>query len=460
MAGLEIGGRAMLKRLKLSNFKVWNELSLPLGRVTGLFGGNSSGKSSILQFLLMLKQTKNASDRSVVLHFGNRGSGDFVELGGFRDIVHRNDTSRTIEWALEWGHDRVTIGDPQGSRRETLYDFDSLLTECAVHMYGGDIRPYMLKYVFESGSFSVMADQDSPKYALSGGDYSFLRNPGRPWGLPGPVKTHLFPDQAKTYYQNTGFLSVFETEYERLMDRIHYLGPLREVPRREYFWSGTSPHDTGVRGERTIEAILSATKKGETRNLARYKRHKGFQEMIGYWLDQLGLATEFGVAEIASESNLYRAAVRKDEASAEAVLPDVGFGVSQVLPALVLLYYVPRGSIVLMEQPEIHLHPSAQGGLADAILSAARARDLQVIVESHSEHLLRRLQLRVAKEEASSDEVKLYATNVVDGVGSVSDLDLTPLGEIRNWPKHFFGDEMGEITAIRQATLVRRLRLA
>lgn len=410
----------MLKRLKLSNFKVWNELSLPLGRVTGLFGGNSSGKSSILQFLLMLKQTKNASDRSVVLHFGNRGSGDFVELGGFRDIVHRNDTSRTIEWALEWGHDRVTIGDPQGSRRETLYDFDSLLTECAVHMYGGDIRPYMLKYVFESGSFSVMADQNSPKYALSGGDYSFLRNPGRPWGLPGPVKTHLFPDQAKTYYQNTGFLSVFETEYERLMDRIHYLGPLREVPRREYFWSGTSPHDTGVRGERTIEAILSATKK----------------------------------------SNLYRAAVRKDEASAEAVLPDVGFGVSQVLPALVLLYYVPRGSIVLMEQPEIHLHPSAQGGLADAILSAAKARDLQVIVESHSEHLLRRLQLRVAEDEASSDEIKLYATNVVDGVGSVSDLGLTPLGEIRNWPKHFFGDEMGEITAIRRATLARRLRLA
>ena len=188
--------------------------------MTGLFGGNSSGKSSILQFLLMLKQTKNASDRSVVLHFGDRDRGDFVELGGFRDIVHRNDSSRTISWALEWGHDHVTIGDPQGSRRETLYDFDSLLTECAVHMYSGDIRPYMLRYVFESGSFSVMADQDSPKYALDGGDYSFLRNQGRPWGLPGPVKTHLFPDQAKTYYQNTGFLGVFETEYERLMDRI------------------------------------------------------------------------------------------------------------------------------------------------------------------------------------------------------------------------------------------------
>ena len=448
----------MLKRLELSNFKIWNDLRLPLGRVTGLFGGNSSGKSSILQFLLMLKQTKNASDRGVILHFGDRARGDFVELGGFRDVVHRGDASRAVEWTLEWKHDRVRIGDPQGSRRETLYDFDSLATTCAVHVYGDVLRSSILEYAFGSGRFAVKAKNDSAKYALDGDGYPFLRNPGRPWELPGPVKTHLFPDQAKTYYQNTGFLSVFETEYEKLMDRIHYLGPLRETPRREYFWSGTSPHDTGVRGERTIEAILSASKKRETRNLAPHKRRKTFQDMIGYWLDQLGLASEFGVKEIASESNLYRAAVRKDDASTEAVLPDVGFGVSQVLPALVLLYYVPRGSIVLMEQPEIHLHPSAQGGLADAILSAARARKLQVIVESHSEHILRRLQRRVAENQASSGEVKLYATNVEGGVGTISDLGLTELGEIRNWPRDFFGDEVSEITAIKRATLSRRMR--
>lgn len=446
----------MLNRLDLENFKVWRQLSLPLARVTGLFGGNSSGKSSILQFLLMLKQTKNASDPKVVLHFGDRAGGDFVELGSFRDIVHRNDSSRAVAWTLEWTHDRVTIKNPQGSRRDTLYDFDSLLTNCAVHMYGNSLRSHKLKYVFDSGSFSVTADRESSKFALDGGDYDFLRNPGRPWEPPGPVKTHLFPDQAKTYYQNTGFLGVFETEYEKLMDRMHYLGPLREVPRREYFWSGTSPHDTGVRGERTIEAILSATKDGAKRNLAPRKRLKSFQDMIGHWLDQLGLAAKFEVAEIASQSNLYRVNVQRDDASTQAVLPDVGFGVSQVLPALVLLYYVPRGSIVLMEQPEIHLHPSAQGGLADAILAAATARDIQVIVESHSEHLLRRLQRRVAEGEASSDDVKLYATSVVDGVGAISDLELTPLGEIRQWPEEFFGDELGEILAIRKATLSRK----
>ena len=63
--------------------------------------------------------------------------------------------------------------------------------------------------------------------------------------MPGPIKTHLFPDQARTYFQNTGFLSLFEAEYEALMDRIFYLGPLREHPQREYHWSGARPTDVG-----------------------------------------------------------------------------------------------------------------------------------------------------------------------------------------------------------------------
>ena len=139
------------------------------------------------------------------------------------------------------------------------------------------------------------------------------------------------------------------------------------------------------------------------------------------------------------------------------MLTDVGFGASQVLPALVLLYYVPEGSIVLLEHPEIHLHPSAQSGLADVILAAAGDRKVQVIVESHSEHLLRRLQLRVAEGLAAPEDVKLYFTSMTEGAATLSDLELNEWGEIRNWPDNFFGDELGEISAIRIAGLERKL---
>ena len=67
-------------------------------------------------------------------------------------------------------------------------------------------------------------------------------------------------------------------------------------------------------------------------------------------------------------------------------------------------HYVPEGSTVLMEQPEIHLHPAVQSGLADVMLNVAGARNVRIILESHSEHLMRRLQRRVAENKVSSEE--------------------------------------------------------
>ena len=89
----------MLERLEVDNFKAWRQLDIRLGKVTGLFGTNSAGKSSILQFLLMLEQTRNATDRGLVLD--PCGPNDLVNLGTFRDIVHGRDESRKIEWQID-----------------------------------------------------------------------------------------------------------------------------------------------------------------------------------------------------------------------------------------------------------------------------------------------------------------------------------------------------------------------
>lgn len=150
--------------------------------------------------------------------------------------------------------------------------------------------------------------------------------------------------------------------------------------------------------------------------------------------------------------------MRTSPSAAQTGLVDVGFGVSQVLPAVVLLYYVPEGATVLMEQPEIHLHPAVQSGLADVMLSVARARNVQIVVESHSEHLLRRLQRRVAEGTADPDDVKLYFVSAPNGVAQASDLSLNRYGEVENWPEGFFGDEVGEVAAIAKEGLTRRIR--
>ncbi len=453
----------MLNHLEVTNFKAWRKLDVSFGKVTGLFGENSSGKSSVLQFLLLLKQTKNATDRRLVLDFG--GPNQLVNLGAYKAIVHRGEQSADIVWTLDWGLPApLRVHDPSGRRKDVLFTGERLREGARVGLEDSGLSARRVEYGFADTSFSIEPkDGSSREFELrSNGPHAlkFVRNQGRGWALPGPVKTHLFPDQALTYFQNTGFLSDFEAEYEALMDRIFYLGPLREHPRREYRWSGASPADVGPSGENTIDAILAATAQGEVRNLGPRRRLMKFQEMIAHWLVRLGMIQAFEIREIGSGTNLYQACVRTHRNSPETTLTDVGFGVSQVLPVLVLLYYVPEGSIVMMEQPEIHLHPSVQSELADVMLAVARHRRVQIIVESHSEHLLRRFQRRAAEASVPSCDLRLYFIQTRRGAAELNDLKLNEWGEIENWPPRFFGDEMSEIAAIAKASLERQVETA
>ena len=290
-----------------------------------------------------------------------------------------------------------------------------------------------------------------------GGDFEFLRNVGRPWPLPRPVKTHLFPGEIRSYYRNAAFLGDLELAYEKLMDSVYYLGPLREYPKREYRWGGSRPQDVGRRGEYTLAAMLAATRDNVMLSLGPRRRRKPFQGMVAHWLRELGLIHDFRLEEIGEGSSYWRAEVLASRSSVWTGLTDVGFGVSQVLPALVLLYYVPPGSTVLMEQPRYTFIRPFRPGLADLMLNVAGTRGLQIVVESHSEHLMRRLQRRVAEGGASATDVKLYFVSSEDGVANLSDLALNEFGEIGNWPKHFFGDEMGEIAAIAESGITRRM---
>ena len=470
----------MITRLRLTNFKAWRELKIQFATVTGVFGANSGGKSSLIQFLLLLKQTRNATDRRIVLDFG--GAESLANLGSFPEVVHGRDSTRQINWELAWRLPRERqIAAHSGDGRSVTFSGREMETQCAVGLSTPARSPTLvarsLTYRFDDYLFTLEQSEDGqPRgYELDisheNREFTLKRQQGRPFDrIPSPVKTHSFPPQVKWAFQNTDFLGDFEFEYEGLMDRIFYLGPLREYPQRQYYWSGASPGDVGPRGERAIDAILAATAQGEKRQLKYRAHHRPFQEIIAHWLRQLGLIDRFAMAEIGSGSNLYQTRVTTNSSRAPTTLTDVGFGVSQVLPVLVLLYYVPENSIILLEQPEIHLHPAVQSRLADLFLCVARQRKLQIVVESHSQHLLQRFQRRVAEQRVhvpgmgstypfpiSSDDVRLYFSAVSNGVGKLQDLGLNIWGEIENWPDGFFGDEMEEIAAISSATLQRKL---
>jgi len=117
-----------------------------------------------------------------------------------------------------------------------------------------------------------------------------------------------------------------------------------------------------------------------------------------------------------------------------------------------------------MEQPEIHLHPSAQAALADVMIDVINARErgqdrnIQLIIETHSEHFLRRLQRRIADNTISKDKISAYFADITSTPAKLELLNVDIFGNILNWPKHFFGDEMGDITAQAKATMLKKIK--
>jgi len=445
----------MFQKLQISNFKAWAQVDLKFGRITGLFGTNSSGKTSLIQFLLLLRQTKDAADRSLSLELG----GPYVTLGSYHDFIHGHEEVNSLKWSLSWDQeDEISLSDPSGKRSEVFARGNSVTIQSTIDAVRGAPKARSLSYTFDKEIFALAPrSNDAAVFDLqASGDFKFIRTMGRPWQLPGPVKSYGFPDQAQTYFQNSGFLAEFVAAFEAQMDRISYLGPLREYPKREYVWTRSRPSDVGVKGERVIEAILAATERNEKRNLTSKSKLRPFQEMIAYWLQQMGLVDSFKVDEIKAGSGLYQAKVRVRKGAPEVLLTEVGFGVSQVLPVLTLLYYVDEGSTVILEQPEIHLHPLAQAGLADAIISVTQRRRVQVIVESHSEHFLLRLQRRVAEGKLEADHVRLYFCEAAGASSILTPLQLDLLGTISNWPRNFFGDAFGETAAAELARLEKK----
>jgi predicted ATPase len=183
---------------------------------------------------------------------------------------------------------------------------------------------------------------------------------------------------------------------------------------------------------------------------------------VARWLKELNLIHSFRLQPIAENRRDYEILVQRSPNSAEVLITDVGFGVSQILPILVLCYYVIQGATVIFEQPEIHLHPSVQAGLADVFIDVIKTRNLQIIIESHSEHLLRRLQRRIAEEKDgfTNEDAALYFCNMSDdGASSLVPLELDPFGNISNWPDGFFGDEMGDLVAMTEAAMKRQMNV-
>ncbi len=457
----------MLNQLRIQNFKSWKDTgTIRMAPITLFFGANSSGKSSIGQFLLMLKQTVESPDRKAVFYPGSRNSA--VQLGSYQEMVFGRNLDNRIKFRYLWslpenmkiknslsGH--IFSGDKLDFNAEVeLSDATKRLLQVS------ELKYRLLKNEGKDHALSVKLSRqsDTREYDAKADPDFLVRKRGRAWALKNVVRFYGFPDEIVAYHQNADFVQEFNLAQEKLFNSIYYLGPLRTKAERLYTWGGITPESVGFSGENTIAAILAA--KDRKISLGHKQRAKPLDEIIAIKLKEMGLIDAFQVKPISTGRQEYEVKVCTRGAKYWVDLPDVGFGISQVLPVLVQCFYAPPGSIIFMEQPEIHLHPSAQSALADVMIDVINSREngkergIQLLIETHSEHFLRRLQRRMAEDKVSKKKFSAYFANITKTPATLDQLKIDTFGNISNWPENFFGDEMGDITEQAKAAIKKR----
>lgn len=412
----------MFTSLHLKNFKAWKDTEqVSLKPVTMLLGTNSSGKSTLIQSLLLLKQTVQSPDRNIQLNLGGDEVNDLFNFGDFEDVLKKGVSPRQFSLAFSFKSEakaRVTEGDffcsyVQNSARAVA------INEWRTSASGRTFRSIRR----EKGAYSVVVDAENQP-----------RDKGR----------HLVPERSVALSaeaiamldQDGQLLEDLSLSLRRELENISYLGPLRRKPERDYVWNKSTPRDIGSDGHSAIDVLLaSALMKGSD-----YQR---VIHGVSKWLKKMKLADKLEAKQL-GRSTRYELVVQKD--GIESNLRDVGIGVSQVLPVLTIAYFASSGSTVILEEPEIHLHPLAQSVLAELFVEVSKERNVQFIVETHSEHLFRRMQTLLARETASIDDIAMYFVEHDEKLMSASlrSLGLDEFGRVKNWPDKFFGDAMGE----------------
>jgi predicted ATPase len=461
--------RFVLRGLRLQNFKAWRDTGpIELAPLTVFFGSNSSGKSSLNHFLMMLRQTVRSPDRNSVFDFGDENAA--ARLGSFRDVVFGHDLDAEVRFTTDWQlPSPMTVRDPRSRKR---YTGDRLQFTAAARQPPGRIRSVQsegFEYRLVSGDETVLSvamerdERRTNRWRLQAEKYELVRAKGRAWELPKPVQFYGFPSEAAVYFQNSVFLSDLELALEERLETLSYLGPLRSRPERLYNWPRNEPDGVGWQGRDAVQAILAASER--TLNWKAKSPRVPFPEVIAQWLTKMGLVHSFSVDEIAPDRDEYEVTVQTTPNSEKVKLTDVGFGISQVLPVVVQAFYARPHSTVMIEQPEIHLHPAVQASLADLFIAAITAREesrprgVQLIVESHSEHLLRRLQRKIAEREITEKDVALYFCYQGPQGSAIDRLEVDAYGDILNWPPDFFGSELEDVAVQAEVGMQRRLNL-
>ena len=390
----------MIKKISFSNFKCLDGQSFDLKKLNVFSGYNGRGKSSVMQFLLMLSQSVRGARDIDKLHL----NGDWVSLGDFDEIL-TDDNRMNLGCRLETDDSQCGTVDLQYK----LGDDDikvGLVEKCVIN----DID-----YFDTMGALGDAASNDTKR------------------------QLKPTPQALLNILNNVHFISA------------NRVGPVKFVEKQEV----PETHCVGVNGDFTINTISTYKNLISVEmNLDRTDcQNHSLKELVSLWMSYIMDGGDVNIDGDTKVEGRKSSSVLALEFSSPLKGTsrffksyNVGFGYSYILSVVVTALIAKKDSIVIVENPEAHLHPQAQSRMA-LLLSKLADKGVQVFVETHSEHILNGFRLAALKEDSAitNEDLSIY---FFDNNYHIERLVLEPNGRIRNWPKGFFDQSQRDLAEI------------
>lgn len=489
-----------MNSFRICNIKSFTDSKeISLKPITILVGKNSSGKSSLLRFPAVLAQTANNPENNPPLSF----FGDFIDFGNFEDVIYSKNQKGLISFSISYDidirafNDRIRLMEPSDSSEsfikkvtlnvsigrkkesvkvqevsvliendllnslkwiesESVYKFEIVSVLKADKFVKTDT-------VFEFKESELEFDKFFPLYEVCFNaivvhylnenkanrthvDYMFkllrMSSGGQHLSLPkslGANERQLYESLYELNYSSEIMNRLRRVFLAESKNQIAYIGPFRQNPARIYRYSETKKLHVGVKGENMGDVLVGESKKDSP-----------VFRSVADWLKNI-----FGY-DLKAESigNNYYQIMLKDHNEIKSNIIDVGFGISQVLPIISEMYlvafnnnkksiYPGTNNIVLIEQPELHLHPAAQASLAHLFAMCVQQNpNTRLVIETHSEHLISKLQVLIADDTnpLTHDMVQiLYVDKDTTGQAHITEMNLDENGKFdKAWPTGFF----------------------
>lgn len=452
----------MITALRIRNFKCLADTGrLSIRPLTFLVGPNSSGKSSIVQSLLLLRQTVESRDLKNPLSI----NGPYVQLGSYPDLLFMQDYKARLQIEIEFRtrfrhflrpvlKDATAVESQEyfnGINFDVEFGYNKKTMQVFLQRYHFLLLPpsYSLEIVRSDGGkyhAQIQKGDQAPNgtkvIPVSGLEKFYA---ARGFGF----KASLTPENIHLRRSLALLSNLLAREIEELFAGVFYIGPLREWPKRIYIATGEAPQDVGLKGELSVDVLWVQARRKATREKLLGK--------VNHWMREFGIASEVGLRRIGG--NNYSVICKDPKTHLNVNLADVGFGASQIFPIVVEGFYARDRAMLLVEQPEIHLHPKAQGTLGDLLVDIATSgAGKTLLVETHSEHVLSRIRRRIAEGKLSRDSVAIYYCDPSSDGSHIREIKINELGQYEGegLPHGFFEESYEETVEQFKAAASRK----